>query len=666
MADAVVKLVQSRAVVTIGGGDLVALKAAQAAEPFARRAEIALAEIEDIASGAPEAPSILTKANRNGSNVEADAFRGAIGAAPITARASLIAPLTTAGIKAMGQSLDDDRLRSGYIPTFNGDVTLTETIVIREPGVRIFGDGGATYNRGAGKKGWLLGATGIGRMFDLGASRPSGAGENPADQWEIDHISLKQAPGAPIRSVDGIGFTARNNGPDRGAHIRSCSFIGLQDAITIENLDVSVTLASLNIESCVFQACDSAVNAKGRVFGLRFVGNQCEQNIGTDGIIRGAFDGGVTIDDNMLEGQPNPISIDRFALTGNSTVLRSAFNYFERNSGQWIYRFRQATPRCHYTVGPNYIHNITAADYVLFQDAAGSAFVSMFDERPVTFDNAPMTVNYGSNIFRNRINYYKVRKVAAAAKPTEVIIADYMGLVDTDNAYTHVIPASGEVKATPFGDRLCTVGTSFITVPMAVAEGDMVSLSILMTADEVVAGNYAVQIYNSDVTVKVKEWGSSGIATELNGKWALVSVAFVANIAATSLRLRIFPSSGTYTNAIAGIAAQNLGAHVNDGSVAAEIYPVRPSFPSTTIPVSRAYGGITLPAQTNAAVIVTVPPSPLDSMVSHSYSQDLAGLIHSSEMRTTTTVRIQLFNPTAGPITIPAGTFYVEVRPKAV
>jgi hypothetical protein len=157
-----------------------------------------------------------------------------------------------------------------------------------------------------------------------------------------------------------------------------------------------------------------------------------------------------------------------------------------------------------------------------------------------------------------------------------------------------------------------------------------------------------------------------GIATELNGKWALVSVAFVANIAATSLRLRIFPSSGTYTNAIAGIAAQNLGAHVNDGSVAAEIYPVRPSFPSTTIPVSRAYGGITLPAQTNAAVIVTVPTSPLDSMVSHSYSQDLAGLIHSSEMRTTTTVRIQLFNPTAGPITIPAGTFYVEVRPKAV
>lgn len=61
MADAVVKLVQSRAVVSIGGGELVAMLAAQAAEPFAIRAEAALAEIEDIATGSPTAPSILNK-----------------------------------------------------------------------------------------------------------------------------------------------------------------------------------------------------------------------------------------------------------------------------------------------------------------------------------------------------------------------------------------------------------------------------------------------------------------------------------------------------------------------------------------------------------------------------------------------------------------------------
>ena len=65
MADAVVKLVQSRAVVSIGGGELVAMLAAQAAAPFAVRAEAALAEIEDIASGAPDAPSILNKLDKD-------------------------------------------------------------------------------------------------------------------------------------------------------------------------------------------------------------------------------------------------------------------------------------------------------------------------------------------------------------------------------------------------------------------------------------------------------------------------------------------------------------------------------------------------------------------------------------------------------------------------
>ncbi|MGH6979367.1 MAG: hypothetical protein ACRED4_08780 [Brevundimonas sp.] len=82
MADAVVKVVQNRAVVTIGGGDLVALRAAQGALPYAERAEQALQEIEEIASGAPDAPSILNKANRDGSNLDeghAEAFRGAIG-----------------------------------------------------------------------------------------------------------------------------------------------------------------------------------------------------------------------------------------------------------------------------------------------------------------------------------------------------------------------------------------------------------------------------------------------------------------------------------------------------------------------------------------------------------------------------------------------------------
>lgn len=65
MADAVVRVQSNRAVITLGGGEIVGFQAAQAAAPFADRAEAALAQIEEIASGAPDAPSVFAKADRN-------------------------------------------------------------------------------------------------------------------------------------------------------------------------------------------------------------------------------------------------------------------------------------------------------------------------------------------------------------------------------------------------------------------------------------------------------------------------------------------------------------------------------------------------------------------------------------------------------------------------
>jgi|GEM_PF-5028563 len=56
----------------------------EAVEAAAATATDAIDQMLEIASGAPDAPSILNKANRNGSNVEAEAFRRAIGAATPT------------------------------------------------------------------------------------------------------------------------------------------------------------------------------------------------------------------------------------------------------------------------------------------------------------------------------------------------------------------------------------------------------------------------------------------------------------------------------------------------------------------------------------------------------------------------------------------------------
>lgn len=85
MADHCAGVVNRRALVTVGGGALVSAFGAN--QPQARIApdraaiEAALVEMQDLASDAPGASSILNKLNKDGSNVDdAEAFRTAIGA----------------------------------------------------------------------------------------------------------------------------------------------------------------------------------------------------------------------------------------------------------------------------------------------------------------------------------------------------------------------------------------------------------------------------------------------------------------------------------------------------------------------------------------------------------------------------------------------------------
>lgn len=84
MADRSVEAVSRRALVAVSGAALIGPIIAPrgvSAQSDRDRAEAASAQVRDPTSGAPEVPSILTKLNRDGSNVEdASAFRAAIGA----------------------------------------------------------------------------------------------------------------------------------------------------------------------------------------------------------------------------------------------------------------------------------------------------------------------------------------------------------------------------------------------------------------------------------------------------------------------------------------------------------------------------------------------------------------------------------------------------------
>ena len=69
MSDVVIRVVDNRAVVTVAGADALLPLAIAASSEAADRAEAALAAIEDIASGAPDAPSIVNKADKDGGNI---------------------------------------------------------------------------------------------------------------------------------------------------------------------------------------------------------------------------------------------------------------------------------------------------------------------------------------------------------------------------------------------------------------------------------------------------------------------------------------------------------------------------------------------------------------------------------------------------------------------
>lgn len=126
MADAVVRVQSSRVVITLGGGEVVAFQAAQAAAPFADRAEAALAQIEEIASGAPDAPSVFAKADRNANlsdltdpaaarfNIGADLSQnvnfnlGAAGAVSRTLAQRAVETISVRDFGAKGDNVTDD------------------------------------------------------------------------------------------------------------------------------------------------------------------------------------------------------------------------------------------------------------------------------------------------------------------------------------------------------------------------------------------------------------------------------------------------------------------------------------------------------------------------------------------------------------------------------
>jgi hypothetical protein len=491
--------------------------------------------------------------------------------------------------QAIATLCDSGKKRYLHISNWDGSFNWGSTVTFTNPGVRIYGDQGGSYNRGTGKDGWLIGQAGLTRFFDLGASRTTG---NPADNWQVDGLSFKQAVGVAAKSIDGIAFTARTNGPDRGATIRDISAIGLRDAITVENPDIATVLATLNIEGGVFQSNRSILNAKGMLFGLRMVGVQGEQNAPDAGmaVINGSINGPVTITDNMLEGQARVVSFDIPPVTGNRPAVLFARNYLEANTGEFVLRFRCNATRSYLEVGPNFISGAqTFANYVLLEGSTGGVVFINKDPYPFTLKNSSLRMHYESVPYNANTRGYEVLQLSndptnpvqtpamGASYLNELVHREFVNLADGAAAWTHGLPVAGTTDMTPFGVRNVTPGGTNLAVSMAVAAGDLVCVNILMRASETTPGSLGMYVRNESGVHLRGSAPNTTLATELNGRWALVSLPFISQAAATSVRVLLSAVSGVYPTAIAGITVRNFGAFANTGATKVLIEPTVPN-----------------------------------------------------------------------------------------
>lgn len=480
---------------------------------------------------------------------------------------------STSAFRAMAAACDAGSAY-WYAPAFNGDYLITDTITFTQPGVRLFGDNGARAltRETPRRKGNIYLQRGMTRGFDLGGSRTTG---NPADNWTLDGLSIMAI--YADATCDGFVFTSKTNGPDRGITIRNCSGTYLKSAIAFPSRETQTAAATLVVENCTFIGNDYALTAlNGNVLGARIVGNQLEQN--TLGGIRGAFNGPVYIADNMLEGQPNAISLEYpEVILGNLCDAVIERNYFESNTGDYSIRLA-AGSRCALTVKNNYWAPNFPTDKILL---VGHATVRLtvdeeiWSQVYVTMSEFDGVVNYGSRFLNNRSSMFQVRKLNPLMSPL-VITADYENF--TEDGVNIDSPETGLIHHnTPYGNMLCADFGEYVYIPLNVNTGDIFSINIFCRIDQ--GAFFSFNLQNLAKNSNLQVWSLySADSIDCNGRWALVTIPIIANQTTSGMWFKTNALAGSVGSfLIAGIAATNYGAFVNDGSAVKQIRPLMPN-----------------------------------------------------------------------------------------
>jgi hypothetical protein len=453
-----------------------------------------------------------------------------------------------------------------FVPNNKLNFHLDSPIVFTRPDVKLWGVKGAGYHLGANddKGGNFVVGASARCAIDFGDSAAVGAVRT--GQWNVANIGIKQAIGVTAKTKNGLEFTSAHNGPHRGAIVRELSANDMNAAIFVKDPGVSVSLATLVIENSVMANGNYGLLSAGNVLGMRFVGNQCEQN--SLGAIHGTFSGPIKIQDNMLEGQPNTINIQPYLPFGNRPFVDISSNYFEANSGDYVAQVNSSSTDTRVTMKDNFRYSMAASDYLRLR---GSMFdVQMFDEEPVTLTSG-VRVSYGSRIVGSRVPTFELRGSSTTSRQFDVALSDYSNLLDAKADHVHALAPGGAsiLAITPYGERRCCAnGETIGTIAAACAVGDLVVVNALCRLDE----NGALpQLFNQEY-LPLSGGGVTGYDTD--GRWALISYGFRARDSATSMDFRFISSTNSL---LLGVAVKNYGAMTTDESAKIAIRPCLPN-----------------------------------------------------------------------------------------
>lgn len=489
----------------------------------------------------------------------------------------------TQALQDYADDCNDNQYSSMYIPTQKEDYYITSPVVVTEPGIRVYGEKAATYNRGNGKKGNIIIGGDATHGLDLGGGRTSQTATNTADTFTVENIGLSAVSKDYTRQKNGIVISSQTNGPDRGIWLNqiSANLLGAGVYIPPANEGVSIQAACLNIERCVLSSNNVAVLNDGKVYCFRFVGNQCEQNI--EHAIKGSFCGAIVISDNMLEGQKNAICI-----TGASGDIKlvSERNYFEANhinGSEYVYMLGNNAyySKNSATIRNNFTSGAENPPDVIRLTGKGNWKMILGDGHPVTLYECAASITHGSEIFSDKADYYSIRSLGTRCSTT-IYVNNGVNLLDVNNTHDIVsfTAENGTQKMTPFGRKYVANGLgSPIDIPTSAAKDDLIVMNVLLRSKKnswkAQAGK-TITIYNSAGNY-VTNGIPCGIMDNSFGEWSLVSIPFV-NPGNLSNGFRV--SFGTQDEDeeldIAGIAVKNYGYFADDGTTKVDVRPVCP------------------------------------------------------------------------------------------